>query len=115
LPVPAETAEAARASRGRREIVRAPALPEAVGSYSQAVGTGGFVFVSGQAGIDPATGRALVVNTTVSLARGDFAELDELFAGFFPLDPPARMIVQVPLPRGLLISIGCTAVVAEDA
>jgi 2-iminobutanoate/2-iminopropanoate deaminase len=34
----------------------------------------------------------------------------ELYAEFFANDPPARMTMQVPLPRGLLISIGCTAV-----
>jgi 2-iminobutanoate/2-iminopropanoate deaminase len=51
-----------------------------------------------------------VVSTTVLVAdQSDFAELNELFSEFFPADPPARMTMQVPLPRGLLISIGCTA------
>lgn len=45
--------------------------------------------------------------------RADFPELNRLFADFFPSEPPARMTMQVPLPRGLLISIGCTAV-TED-
>jgi 2-iminobutanoate/2-iminopropanoate deaminase len=40
----------------------------------------------------------------------NFAELNCLFAEFFPNDPPARMVMQVPLPKGLLISIGCVAV-----
>jgi 2-iminobutanoate/2-iminopropanoate deaminase len=40
----------------------------------------------------------------------NFAELNGLFAEFFPNDPPARMVMQVPLPNGLLISIGCVAV-----
>ena len=54
----------------------------------------------------------LVVNTTILVAdASDFAELNELFAEFFPSEPPARMTMQVPLPRGLLISIGCTALV----
>jgi 2-iminobutanoate/2-iminopropanoate deaminase len=39
--------------------------------------------------------------------------MNALFADFFPSDPPARMTMQVPLPRGLLISIGCTAVEAS--
>ena len=52
--------------------------------------------------------------TTVLVAdQGDFPELNELYTEFFPSEPPARMTMQVPLPRGLLISIGCTAV-AED-
>jgi hypothetical protein len=37
------------------------------------------------------------------------SEFNELYAEFFPVDPPARMTMQVPLPRGLLISIGCVA------
>ena len=122
-----------------RHIVTSPDLPAGIGPYSQAVRAGGFVFVSGQPGIDPATGdvagptfgeqarqafanldtalRAggsrpdLVVSTTVLIAEHDsFAELNALFAESFPSDPPARMTMEVPLPRGLLISIGCTAV-----
>ena len=123
----------------RREVVTGPDLPPQIGPYSQAVRAGGFVFVSGQPGIDPETGEAagpsfgdearqaftnldavlragdsrpdLVVNTTVLVADiGSFPELNELYAEFFPTEPPARMVMQVPLPRGLRISIGCTAV-----
>jgi len=122
-----------------REVVTGPDLPPQIGPYSQAVRAGGFVFVSGQPGIDPETGEAagpsfgdearqafanldtvlrggdsrpdLVVNTTVLVTDiGSFAELNELYAEFFPTEPPARMVMQVPLPRGLRISIGCTAV-----
>jgi 2-iminobutanoate/2-iminopropanoate deaminase len=53
----------------------------------------------------------LVVNTTVLLAdQSSFSELNDLYAEFFPSEPPARMTMQVPLPRGLLISIGCSAI-----
>jgi 2-iminobutanoate/2-iminopropanoate deaminase len=125
-----------------REVVTAPGLPAQIGPYSQAVRAGGLLFVSGQPGVDPETSEAvgpsfseqarqafanldavlraggsrpdLVVSTTVVVAdQGDFAELNELFAGFFPEEPPTRMTLQVPLPRGLLISIGCTAVIAD--
>jgi 2-iminobutanoate/2-iminopropanoate deaminase len=52
------------------------------------------------------------VNTTVLVADvSSFAELNELFAEFFSVSPPARMTMQVPLPQGLLISIGCVAAV----
>jgi hypothetical protein len=34
-----------------------------------------------------------------------------VFGGAFPTEPPARMTMQVPLPLGLLISIGCVALV----
>jgi 2-iminobutanoate/2-iminopropanoate deaminase len=122
-----------------RHVVTGEGLPAQIGPYSQAVRAGGFLFVSGQPGVDPATGESagpsfgeqarqafanldavlraggsrpeLVVNTTVLVAdQADFAELNELFAEFFPEEPPARMTMQVPLPRGLLISIGGTAV-----
>ena len=54
----------------------------------------------------------LVVNTTILVVDvGDFAELNQLFGEFFPDEPPARMVMQVPLPAGLRISIGCVAVV----
>lgn len=121
-----------------REVVTGPDLPPQIGPYSQAVRAGGFVFVSGQPGIDPETGEVagsafrdearqafanlnavlraggsrpdLVVNTTVLVADiSSFPELNELYAEFFPSEPPARMVMQVPLPRGLRVSIGCTA------
>src|SRR3954468_5817171 len=40
---------------------------------------------------------------------GEFAVVNKLFAEAFPADPPARMTMLVPLPKGLLISIGCVA------
>lgn len=122
-----------------RQIVSGAGVPAQIGPYSQAVRSGGFLFVSGQPGVNPETGEVagptfseqakqvfanldavlraggsrpdLVVNTTVLVAdQASFPELNELFAEFFPKDPPARMTMQVPLPRGLLISIGCVAV-----
>jgi 2-iminobutanoate/2-iminopropanoate deaminase len=54
----------------------------------------------------------LVVNTTVLVADiTDFGVVNEIFAEAFPVDPPARMVMQVPLPLGLMISIGCVAIV----
>ena len=122
-----------------REVVTGEGMPAQIGPYSQAVRAGGFLFVSGQPGVTaggeaagPTFGEQarqafanldavlraggsrpeLVVSTTVLVAeQADFAELNELFAEFFPSEPPTRMTMQVPLPRGLLISIGCTAIV----
>lgn len=123
-------------------MVGGPGVPVALGPYSPAVRAGGFLFVSGQAGVDPTSGEVvgpgfgeqagqvfrnlatvlaaggsradLVVSTTVLVADiEDFAELNELFAEVFPVDPPARMTMQVPLPKGLLLSIGCVALVAD--
>src|SRR3954467_15090363 len=121
-----------------REVVTGPGLPPQIGPYSHAVRAGELLFVSGQPGIDPGTGESagptfgeqarqafanleavlraggsrpdLVVKPTVRVAdQAHFAELTELFAEFFPSQPPP---MQVPLPRGLLISIGCTAAAA---
>jgi 2-iminobutanoate/2-iminopropanoate deaminase len=123
-----------------RQVITGPNVPTGIGPYSPAVRAGDFLFVSGQPGVDPATAQAaglsfgaqaqqalknldavlragcsrpeLVVNTTVLVADAtDFAELNQLYEQFFPAEPPARMTMQVPLPRGLLISIGCTALI----
>jgi 2-iminobutanoate/2-iminopropanoate deaminase len=123
-----------------RQVVTGEELPPPIGPYSHAVRAGGFVFVSGQPGVDPVSGDVpdtfgaqarqafanlatvlrvagsrldLVVSTTVLVAdHVDFPEMNSVFAEFFPTEPPTRMTMQVPLPRGLRISIGCTAVEA---
>lgn len=122
-----------------KQCIQTPGL-KTIGPYSQAVrATGDLLFVSGQPGVDPATGEAagpsieaqarqafrnletvlkaggsrldLVVNTTILVTDiSSFAEINRLFAEHFPTNPPARMMMQVPLPKGLLISIGCVAV-----
>jgi 2-iminobutanoate/2-iminopropanoate deaminase len=120
-----------------REVIQVPGL-KTIGPYSQAVRAGGLLFVAGQPGVEPATGEAagttfevqarqafknletvlraggsrldLVVNTTILVADiANFGQLNQLFAEFFSNDPPARMTMNVPLPKGLLISIGCVA------
>jgi 2-iminobutanoate/2-iminopropanoate deaminase len=122
------------------QIIEVPGIP-AIGPYSQAVRANGLLFVSGQPGIDPATGVApatfaeqarqafenlrvvleaggsgldRVVNSTVLVSDvANFGEVNALFAEYFAASPPARMTMQVPLPKGLLFSIGCVAVVGE--
>jgi 2-iminobutanoate/2-iminopropanoate deaminase len=52
------------------------------------------------------------VNVTVLVADiSTFGAVNAIFAETFPTDPPARMTMQVPLPLGLLISVGCVALV----
>jgi len=120
------------------EPIKTEGMPIAIGPYSQVVRLGDLLFVSGQGGLDPETGepppggfpaegrqalrnlaRALeaagsglgeVAKVTVYLTDvGNFPTLNELFAEFFPENPPARATPIVQLPRGLLISIEAVA------
>ena len=113
--------------------------PAALGPYSQAIIANGFVFCSGTAGIDPATGAvaegieaqteqalrnldailaaagaslATVVKTTIFYQNvDDFATINAVYARYMPEPPPARSApANVNLPRGLLISIDAIAV-----
>jgi 2-iminobutanoate/2-iminopropanoate deaminase len=125
-----------------RQAVSSDQAPEALGPYSQAIVAGGFVFCSGTAGIDPATGsipegieaqteRALlnlaavlasagasladVVKTTIFYADvEDFAKLNAVYARHMPDPPPARSApAHVRLPHGLLVSIEAIAVLPD--
>jgi 2-iminobutanoate/2-iminopropanoate deaminase len=118
-----------------REIVTAPDAPAAIGPYSHAVRAGGLLFCSGQIPLDPATGELVgtspgeqagrcleslqavcrAAGTTLARAArltiyltelGSFAEVNEVYAAFFPADPPARVTVGVKtLPQGALVEI----------
>jgi 2-iminobutanoate/2-iminopropanoate deaminase len=122
-----------------RHVVTGPGLPRQIGPYSHAVRAGGLVYVAGQPGVDPESGEKvsddfqeqarqafanldavlraagsrldLVVSTTVLVTElTNFPVMNALFGEFFPVDPPTRMTMQVPLPLGLLFSIGVVAV-----
>ena len=114
--------------------------PAAIGPYSQAVEANGFVFASGQLGINPATGefvegdvqaqtrqaltnaRAImneagldlnnVIKTTVFLSdMANFAAMNEIYAEFFSEPYPARSAVAVKtLPKNALVEVECIAV-----
>lgn len=106
-----------------RTAIRSSGAPAAVGPYSQAVRSGGLLFVSGQIPLDPATGRLVdgdvaaqthrvlqsldavvraagatlddVVKTTVYLAdMNDFAAMNRVYATWFADPAPARAAVQ---------------------
>jgi 2-iminobutanoate/2-iminopropanoate deaminase len=127
-----------------RQAVSTDLAPAALGPYSQAIVAGGFVFCSGTAGIDPATGTAPdgieaqteqalrnlaavlasagasmadLVKTTIFYADvEDFGRLNEVYTRHMPDPPPARSApANVRLPRGLLISIEAIAVVPPPA
>ena len=122
-----------------RQAVSTDSAPAALGPYSQAIIANGFVFCSGTAGIDPATGAvaegieaqaeqalrnldailaaagaslATVVKTTIFYQNvDDFATINAVYARYMPEPPPARSApANVNLPRGLLISIDAIAV-----
>lgn len=123
-----------------REIVATDRAPAAIGPYSQGVRAGGLLFCSGQVPLDPATGKIVsggiedqarrvlqnleavlsaggaslsaVVKTTVYLVDlADFPKVNAVYAGFFPVAPPARATVQVAkLPAGALVEIDAVAV-----
>ena len=119
----------------KKQIVATESAPKAVGPYSQAVRAGDFQFSAGQIPLDPATGNlvaggiqeqtervlenikavltsqgiglAQVVKTTVFMTNlADFTAMNEVYAKFFPVDPPARSTVQVAaLPKGAQVEI----------
>jgi 2-iminobutanoate/2-iminopropanoate deaminase len=123
-----------------RKVITSINAPKAIGPYSVAIRTGGFVFTSGQLGLDPVTGNLVtggieaetrqaltniqnvladsgsglerVVKTTVFLKdMTDFLKMNAVYAGFFPSNPPARSTVQAAaLPKGGLIEIEAVAV-----
>ena len=121
------------------EMISSAKAPKAVGPYSHAVRANGFIFCSGQIGIDPATnmlvegiekqtrqalhnlkavladaGSSLeqVTKTTVYLAAiEDYAAMNKVYATFFHDHKPARAAFAVAnLPLGALFEIECIAV-----
>lgn len=122
-----------------REVIRTTAAPATIGPYSQAIGTDGYLYCSGQLGLDPSSGdlaegieaqadRALrnlgavldaagctwgdVVKTTIFLADiGDFAAVNVVYAGYMPDPPPARSTFAVAaLPKGARVEIDAVAI-----
>jgi 2-iminobutanoate/2-iminopropanoate deaminase len=122
-----------------RTPVVTPSAPAAIGPYSQAIATGGFLFCSGQLGLEPATGdfagpdvetqaeRAMtnlrnvldaagctfddVVKTTIFLADiADFTAVNAVYGRYVTDPPPARSTVQVAaLPKGGRVEIEAIA------
>lgn len=119
--------------------ISTPNAPKAIGPYSQAINANGFVFVSGQVAIDPATQQVItgdvaaqteqvmknlsgilkaagtgldqVVRSTVFLkSMNDFAAMNGVYGKFFTSNPPARSTVEVSrLPKDVLVEIDVIA------
>jgi 2-iminobutanoate/2-iminopropanoate deaminase len=122
-----------------REVIATKEGPQAIGPYSQAIRANGFVFVSGQVAIDPATQQVIsgdvvvqtdrvmknlsgilkaagsglekVVRSTVFLKNmSDFAAMNEVYARYFSSAPPARSTVEAArLPKDVLVEIDVIA------
>ena len=122
-----------------KEVIISDELPAPKGPYSPAIRAGGFVFVSGQGPIDPATGEVVkrdvqqqtklvlenvrailgaagssldkVVKTNVYLGDiANFADMNEVYATFFTAEPPARTTIQAAaLPLGIDVEIDVIA------
>ncbi len=122
-----------------KNIIATEKAPKAVGPYSQAVGVGGTLYVSGQIPVVPEDGSVPssieeqtrqslknvgailaaagmtydnVVKTTVLLDDiADFKAMNEVYAEFFGKDKPARACYQVAaLPMGVKVEIEAVAV-----
>ncbi len=118
-----------------KNVIATSNAPAAIGPYSQAIETDGYVFTSGQIPINPATGEvegktieeqteqvmknigalleasgltfANVVKTTCFLADlNDFAAFNAVYAKYFPSEAPARSCFAVAgLPKGAKLEV----------
>ena len=122
-----------------RDVISTKEGPQAIGPYSQAIRANGFVFVSGQVAIDPATQQVVsgdvavqtdrvlknlsailqaagsgldkVVRSTVFLKNmGDFTAMNEVYAEFFGDQKPARTTVEAKFAvPEMKVEIDCIA------
>lgn len=122
-----------------REVIATDGAPKAIGPYSQAIKANGFIFVSGQTPIDPATQQLIegdvrkhterVLNNIKAILEkagssmekivrcgvflkdmNDFAAMNEVYATFFKANPPARSTVQAArLPKDCIVEIDAIA------
>ena len=118
-----------------REVISTDRAPKAIGPYSQAIRANGLIFTAGQIALDRETGQVVeddvarqttrvlenlkgiveaagsslerTVKATVYLKdMSDFAAMNEVYARYFPSNPPARSTVEASrLPRDVLVEI----------
>jgi len=126
-----------------KQAISTDKAPGAIGPYTQCIKANGFLFLSGQVALDPATGKLVavdtraqtervmenlravleaagssmekVVKTTVFLADlHDFNAMNEVYGHYFPSDPPARSTVQAArLPRDAKVEIDVIALAGD--
>ena len=122
----------------KKESINVNGAPAAVGPYSHAVKANGFIYISGQLGLDPATGSLTegvkaqtrqslenvktilegcgsdlqhVVKTGIFLDDiNDFGAVNAIYGEYFTDELPARSCVEVAkLPKGGLVEVECIA------
>lgn len=124
-----------------KQIIKTDKAPAPIGPYNQAVKANGFLFISGQVAIDPATNELIkgsvkdeahqvmknvkaileeakitfdhAIKTTIFLSDMSlFAEVNEVYGSYFSGDYPARETVAVKgLPKNVNVEISITAVI----
>ncbi len=122
-----------------RKRVHTDGAPAAIGPYSQAIVSGGYVYTAGQIALDPNSGELVrggveaqaeqvldnlravleaagsslddVVKTTMYLADiADFVAVNEVYARYFSEPYPARSAIQAgALPKGARVEIDAIA------
>jgi 2-iminobutanoate/2-iminopropanoate deaminase len=125
----------------KKKVIETEMAPRAIGPYSQAIQAGSLLFLSGQIPVDPTTGELVkgdirkqthqvlenikgvlqsqklrmedVVKATIFLRDiGNFNQVNEVYATYFPSSPPARSTVGVAkLPRDADIEIEVIALI----
>jgi len=127
----------------KKEIIQTDKAPKAIGSYSQAVKAGNLLFTSGQLPIDPATGEVSgditaqtkqvlenlksileaaggtlrdVIKATVFITDlSGFAAMNEVYAKYFIVAPPARSTVEISgLAKKALVEIEVIAQIGSE-
>ncbi len=123
-----------------KKIIYTEKAPQAVGPYSQAVEANGMLFISGQIPLDPKTGKLVeggikeqteqvmlnigaileaagyayedVIKSTCLLSDMDnFKAMNEIYAKYYPQNPPARAAFAVKtLPLHVMVEIETIAV-----
>ena len=125
-----------------KKIIKTHKAPQTIGPYSQAVKSGNFIFASGQIPLDPVSGNmaeadikkqtervmenikgllesenltmANIIKTTCFLTdMANFAAFNEVYATYFPENPPARSTVAIKsLPKDALVEVEIIAVIS---
>ena len=123
-----------------KNIIQTSSAPAALGPYSQAVEINGTLYISGQVPIDPDTGKVVESNITMQTEQvmkniaailedagysfsevvkstcllsdmKNFAAMNEVYARYYPENPPARAAFAVKeLPLSVLVEIETIAV-----